>query len=151
VQPGSPLFVIVDSTRLEMPIEIPASQAAALREGAPAELTSDQRPPTRAVGTVERVSPVVDARNRTLGAYIVIDGAANSSIVPGTFLKASVDGRIFEDVFAIPRSAIVDGSIFLAIDGVAKEFNPNFFVQLDEVALTRDNLPNPATLILNGF
>lgn len=151
VQPGAPLVTLVDTTRLEMPIEVPASQAAALREGAPARLQTDTRPPAIATGYVERISPTIRARNRTVGAYIVIDSADFASIAPGAYLKATIDGRTFEDVFAVPRSAIVDGRIMIDQDGTAREVTPEFFAILDEVALTRDPLPNPVTLIINGF
>lgn len=151
VQPGASLVTLVDATRLEMPIEIPASQAAALREGAPARIQTDTRPPATAVGYVERISPTIRPQNRTVGAYIVIERADFASIVPGAYLKASIDGRTFEDVYAIPRSAIVDGRIMIDDGGVARELEPEFFAVLDEVALTRAELPNPVTLIINGF
>jgi hypothetical protein len=144
------LFSVIDDSKLELPIEVPATQAAALREGAPVLLRTDERPPRMARGTVARVSPSISTANRTVGAWIVMP-REESGFTPGSFLKASVDGRLFEDVYAIPRESIVDGGIFLAEKGRAKRLTPEFFAFLDDFALTREDLGGDVTLVTSGF
>ena len=152
VQPGQPLFSLVSLEALELPIEIPASRAMALKEGAPAALVTDEEPPRRASGRVERISPTVDAGTRTVSAYVVINSEEGEApFPPGTFLTAAVDGRVFQDVIAIPRSAIVDGGIFVADGKKARRLEPEFFVMLDDMALTREDLPEGTVLLTSGF
>lgn len=152
VSPGTGLFVLIDAARLELPIEIPASGARGLREGAAAELRTESRGDPIATGRVERISPSISTGNRTVSAFVMIDqDSRETNITPGTFLSATVDGRRFEDVLAIPRGAILDGGIYLVEDGRARRHEPNFIEVLDDVALTRDPLPSGAPLILTGF
>lgn len=152
VQPGQSLFSVVSLDSLELPIEIPASKARSLKEDAPAVLETDTVPPTRISGWIERISPSITPGNRTISAYVVFTpGPEDDGVMPGVFLMASVDGRVFEDVYAIPRSAILDGDIFLNLEGVATRVAPSFFVFLDDVALTRDDLGEGNLLITSGF
>ncbi len=152
VQPGANLFTIVNTTELELPIEVPASQVRSVLTGAPVELITDEVPPRKMEGLVERISPTVNTGNRTASVYVKIDqGPEGQTIPPGTFMNASVSGRNFEQVFVIPRNAIVDDRIYIDRDGTAEELMPEFFVILDEVALTTDDLGEGAPLILSGF
>lgn len=152
VRPGRVMFVLIDPAMLEMPIEVSASHALALRTGADVEVQTDENPPRTATGRVDRISPSVRTQNRTVTAYIILDNTKlPDAFNPGTFLKASVSGRTFEGVYAVPRSAIVDGYIFLDEDGTATRVEPDFFVYLDELALTRDVLGEGNILITSGF
>lgn len=152
VSPGATLFVLIDGARLELPIEIPASRAGGLREGAPALLRTDHSARPAGTGTIERISPSIHPRSRTVSAFVMIDlDSTEIPLTPGTFLSAQVDGRRFEDVFAIPRNAILDGAIYLVEDGRAVRHEPEFFETLDDVALTRDELPEGAILVMSGF
>ncbi len=149
--PGTRLFTIVDLDDIELPIEIPASQASALQVGAVAMLKSDEQPPRTTEGTVVRVSPTINPANRTVSAWIRVDNNS-AGIVPGTFLTATISGRRFDDVFPVIREAIVDGGIYVERDGKSVRMEPEFFVYLDELALTRDDLGSEkVVLITSGF
>ncbi len=152
VSPGATLFVLIDGTRLELPIEIPASQARGIEEGAPALLHADYGSTPVATGTIERISPSIHPGSRTVSAYVMIEReSTETGLTPGTFLSAQVEGRRFEDVYAIPRNAILDGAIYLVEDDRAARYEPEFFETLDDVALTRDDIPEGSILVMSGF
>lgn len=152
VQPGQGLFIIIDRSAIELPIEIPASQAQALQAGARSVILTEESPPRVIEGVVDRVSPSVNPQTRTVRAFLmIVVPEGQEPLAPGTFLSAAIDGRVFEDVYAIPRSAIVDGSIYVAYEGRAHEMTPDFFVFLEDVALTREELGEGRTLITSGF
>lgn len=148
--PGAVLFTIVRVDRLELPIEVPAARMAALRPGAFTEVMTDDLPPRRLAGVVDRVSPTISTANRTVGAYIMIDNPERA-IAPGAFLTALIDGRRFDDVYSIPRSALVDGAIYVERDGRAIRLAPRIDALLEDVALTADDLGERVRLILSGF
>ncbi len=150
LSPGQTVIVLVDPSALELPIEVPASQARSLAIGAAAELRTDETPPRLTRGTVERIAPTIAPNSRTVSVYITIPNQ-RGEFDPGTFLTAEVAGRRFEDVYSVPRRAIVDGRIFLARNGVAALLQPRFFVYLDDVALTRDDLGDGSLLITTGL
>ncbi|HLK61858.1 MAG TPA: efflux RND transporter periplasmic adaptor subunit [Bryobacteraceae bacterium] len=105
--PGSPLFVIMDISRVVARINVPQAQASAVRVGQDAELAvlgSDDP----AKGKVTVVSPATDANSTTVQVWIQVNN-------PGEKLKpgASVHGKIIaEEIKAatvVPAAAILPG------------------------------------------
>src|SRR5690606_38046652 len=60
VQINSPIFRIVDDSRLEVTLNVPERELAKLRPGQAVTLAADALPGQTFTGTVDRVSPVVD-------------------------------------------------------------------------------------------
>ena len=105
--PGSPLFLIMDISRVVARINVPQAQADPVRVGQEAELTVagvDQ--PIK--GKVTVVSPATDVNSTTVQVWVQVDN-------PGERLKpgAGVHGKIIADAFkgatVIPATAILPG------------------------------------------
>ncbi|MBN2563178.1 MAG: efflux RND transporter periplasmic adaptor subunit [Phycisphaerae bacterium] len=120
VQIGGPVLGLIDPVHIEVPIELPASVYPRTQVGSACELTVDSLPGVRWEATVNRLSPLADARSRTFMAYVEVDNAVQETpLVPGYFLTAKVSGPLLRQVFAVPRGAIVDGQVFVANDNKA--------------------------------
>jgi multidrug efflux pump subunit AcrA (membrane-fusion protein) len=105
--PGSPLFLIMDISRVVARINVPQAQADTVRVGQEAEIAvtgSDQ--PVK--GKVTVVSPATDANSTTLQVWVQLDN-------PGERLKpgASVHGKIIAEAIkaatVVPAAAILPG------------------------------------------
>jgi len=63
-----------------------------------------------------RTESVIDTRNRLLNAIAEIDGAeliqadaGSAELTAGLFVRASIQGKLIDNVFVIPRSALRSG------------------------------------------
>jgi multidrug efflux pump subunit AcrA (membrane-fusion protein) len=105
--PGNPLFVIVDISRVVARINVPQAQASAVKVGQEAELSVlGSEEPVK--GKVTVVSPATDANSTTLQVWVQVDN-------PGEKLKpgASVHGKVIADAIkaatVVPAAAILPG------------------------------------------
>jgi HlyD family secretion protein len=128
VKSGDVLVRLVDLSRLEIPVELPASKIGSVPPGAPARLFQEMSKTPVAEGHVDRVAPEIDLASRTFRAFLVVEGAdlARSSglLRPGVFLTAEIDGKRYEDALAVPRSVFVDDNVFVVEEGVARVRRP---------------------------
>jgi len=119
-QAGVPLLSFLDPQLLEVPIELPLSQRDRVWVGATCRLWLDKANPACWKGQVKRVSPSVNQATRTFAVYIEVDNADQSfPLMPGSFVRAKIEGPLLEDVKAIPRQAIRQGRVFIFKDGRA--------------------------------
>ncbi len=86
VAPGTPTLRLVRNDRLEASFTVPESEARELKAGMPVEFFQLDEPEKLYKGNVSSVDLAADARNRTIGAKLVI---AN----PGGVLRPGVVGR----------------------------------------------------------
>ncbi|MHC4091354.1 MAG: efflux RND transporter periplasmic adaptor subunit [Planctomycetota bacterium] len=123
VQRGGTVATVIDGSRIEVPIELPASAYARTRLGATVDLRTDSGALGSGLqwpGTVERISPDADEESRTFRAYVVVDNRAQQTpLVPGYFLRAEVTGPTLVDVLLVPRGSIVADHVFVLNDGRA--------------------------------
>ena len=122
VPAGGVLFTLVDLSRVEVPIALGASRYGEAKAGSAASIRFREAGETVWTGTVARISPTVDDRDRTFSAFLVIEGTPLSNPVPpGTFVLAEIEGRRFDDVMAIPRIAFVGKRVYLAAGDATDE------------------------------
>jgi RND family efflux transporter MFP subunit len=109
---------IVDPSRLEIPLRIPASSRALAPVGAKAIVTARADGRTFE-GTVARVAPEDDPTSRTATVFIEIgqaeDGAA--ALAPGAFVEAKILTGGSAPRIAVPRRAIRDETIAIVESG----------------------------------
>lgn len=106
VQINSPIFRIVDSSRLEATLNVPEREIAKLKPGQAVELTADALPGKRFTGEVDRVSPVVDTGNGTF--RVVARFAGDGELQPGMFSRLSIHYDQRADALVVPRSALLE-------------------------------------------
>ncbi len=121
VGPGSIVATVLDTARVEIGLQLPAAVYDRTAAGAPCSVKSESMPDVEWHGRVARVAPSVDEQTRTFSAYVEVDNTQqNLPCIPGTFVRAEVQGPTHADALAVPRGAIRDDLVFVAMDGVAR-------------------------------
>ena len=115
VRIGDPLFTIVDLSKVEVPVALPARRFLDVRPGAKAAARLPDGDEILWEGTVNRVAPGVQSEDRTFYAYVVIEGVPDENPAPpGAHLLIEVDGRRHEGVIPVPRQAFLGDRLFVA-------------------------------------
>jgi membrane fusion protein (multidrug efflux system) len=106
VQINTPIFRIVDTSRLEATLNVPERELETLKPGLPVRLQVDALPGKTFAGTVDRVSPVVDSGSGTFRVVCAFDNAG--VLQPGMFGRIRVDYASRADALALPRAALLE-------------------------------------------
>lgn len=119
VQINTPIFRIVDADRLEATLNVPERELATMKAGLPVALQVDALPGKTFAGTVDRVSPVVDAGS---GTFRVVCAFDNGGVLqPGMFGRIRIDYARKSDALAVPRNALLEDeakpAVFVVRDG----------------------------------
>ena len=106
VQINTPIFRIVDTSRLEATLNVPERELETLKSGLPVKLQVDALPGKTFEGTVDRVAPVVDAGS---GTFRVICAFAGGGLLqPGMFGRMRIDYDQRANALVVPRTALLD-------------------------------------------
>jgi membrane fusion protein (multidrug efflux system) len=103
---NSPVFRIVDNSRLEAVLNVPERELATLKVGLPIKMTVDALPGQVFDGVIDRLSPVVDSGSgtfRVVGAF-----AGVGALRPGMFGRINVVYDQRNDALTIPRTALIE-------------------------------------------
>ena len=103
VQPGTPLFTLVDPQRMRLVAQVPAERLPEVRVGTPVEFTIAGLP-GRFQGEIERINPVVDPATRQVEIHVSLPNEAGR-LVGGLFAEGRVAAAA-RDVLAVPVAAI---------------------------------------------
>ena len=107
VQINTPIFRIVDTSRLEATLNVPERELATLKPGQPVSMQVDAIPGRTFEGVVDRVAPVVDSGS---GTFRVIAAFAGGGLLqPGMFGRVRIDYDQRADAIVIPRVALLEG------------------------------------------
>lgn len=121
VQLNSPIFRIVDVSRLEATLNVPERELATLKAGLPVQLQVDALPGRNFEGRVDRVSPVIDSGSGTFRVICAFD--SGGALQPGMFGRVRIDYDSRADAQVIPRAALLDDegapAVFTVRDGKA--------------------------------
>ncbi len=106
VQINTPIFRIVDTSRLEATLSVPERELSTLKAGLPVQLRVDALPGKTFEGKVDRVAPVVDSGS---GTFRVICAFEDGGILqPGMFGRMKIDYDQRADALVVPRVALLD-------------------------------------------
>jgi RND family efflux transporter MFP subunit len=89
VQPGAPLFTVVDPSSMRYEAAVPAQQLSQVRVGAPVSFAVSGYPGRRFEGRVTRLNPTADPATGQVGLTVSVPNARNN-LVGGLF----ADGRV---------------------------------------------------------
>jgi len=121
VQINTPIFRIVDNSRLEATLNVPERDLETLKSGLPVALQVDALPGKNFAGTVDRIAPVVDAGSGTFRVVCAFEGGG--LLQPGMFGRIRIDYDQRADALVIPRTALLDDeddpAVFVARGGKA--------------------------------
>jgi membrane fusion protein (multidrug efflux system) len=107
VQINTPIFRIVDNSKLEATLNVPEREIATLKAGQPVQLTADALPGQSFTGIVDRIAPVVDSGSGTFRVVCSFSGDGGS-LQPGMFGRIKIDYDKRADALVVPRSALLD-------------------------------------------
>ena len=121
VQINTPIFTIVDNSRLEATLNAPEREIEVLKAGQAVQLAVDALPGKTFEGRIDRVSPVVDSGSGTFRVVCAFDGGGE--LQPGMFGRIRINYDQRADALAIPRIALLDDgnapAVFTVRDGKA--------------------------------
>ncbi len=121
VQANTPVFRIVDDSKLEAVLNVPEGELATLRAGLPVTLEVDALPGRSFAGTIDRISPVVDAKSGTFRVVTAFDGSG--TLQPGMFGRIRIDYDQRANALTVPRVALLedesDPAVFVVRAGKA--------------------------------
>lgn len=106
VQINSPIFSIVDISKLEATLNVPEREIEKLKPGQLVQLTVDALPGKTFEGKIDRVSPVVDAGSGTFRVISAFD--SNDVLQPGMFGRIQIRYDQRADALVIPRNALLE-------------------------------------------
>ncbi len=122
VQINTPIFRIVDDSRLEATLNVPEREIATLRAGQPVTLVADALPGRSFSGTVDRIAPVVDSGSGTFRVITAFEGG--DLLQPGMFARIRIDYDERANALVVPRSALLedqsDVAVFVVRDAKAQ-------------------------------
>lgn len=117
VSVGTPVLRVVDLSRLEVPVRLPASAAATVNVGDAATLRTDGSEPATWSGTIARIAPESDPETRTFTAFVEVRqrlGTGEALLLPGQFVVAKVVSDDVRRRIVVPRRVIDADRLFLA-------------------------------------
>jgi multidrug efflux pump subunit AcrA (membrane-fusion protein) len=141
VRPGDPLVKITDKSIVEIAIPITLEDYAKIEPELRKQESNSVRKPLvalaenesaapRWIGRVVRSAPIADELTRTVNIFIRVDNKSPPDIkedistksrkpwtplLPGSFVHARIDGPILKQILVVPRDAITNGRIFVAV------------------------------------
>lgn len=106
VQINTPIFTIVDTSRLEATLNAPEREIETLKPGQAVQLTVDALPGKVFDGRIDRVSPVVDSGSGTFRVVCAFDGGG--LLQPGMFARLRINYDQRANALVIPRAALLE-------------------------------------------
>jgi len=122
VQINTPIFRIVDTSRLEATLNVPERELATLKPGQQVRMQVDALPGQDFEGTIDRIAPVVDSGS---GTFRVIAAFESGGVLqPGMFGRLRIDYDQRADAIVVPRVALLEGegdpAVFTVREGKAQ-------------------------------
>ena len=122
VNPGQPLFRVVNTSQLELKGSVPVNIAARIRAGMPVEFAIDAYPGRVFSGRVARVEPTADPATRQVGVYVRLANPGGA-IVGGVFAVGRILTGEQTTTAVVPSMALRGGDndphVFTIRDGRA--------------------------------
>ena len=104
VQPGGPLFTVVDPSSMRLEASVPAEQLSLIRVGVPVVFTVSGYPGREFVGHIVRVNPTADPTTRQVRIYVSIPNAGRT-LVGGLFASGRMSTAARTGL-VVPTSAV---------------------------------------------
>ncbi len=130
---GSELFVVSDTRKLRIYVNVPQRQLAQIKPGSTAQLAVPERPGQHWTATVQSLAQAISASSGTMLVQLSVDNQ-DGALVPGAFATARFDTASGDGSVSVPPGAVITGKNGVqvaTVDGAGK-------VQLKQVSIARD-------------
>ena len=118
--PGAPAFSLFSPAPLELTLDLSQDQWALLEEPLLERLVlvTDMEERSRWKGRITRLSGMIDGETRLRKLYIMIDDPADGAytLLPGSYVKAEIEGRLLNNCLKIPYSALTMDNLIWTAD-----------------------------------
>jgi membrane fusion protein, multidrug efflux system len=104
VQPGTPLFTVVDPSSMRLEASVPAEQLSLIRVGVPVVFTVSGYPGREFVGHIIRINPTADPTTRQVRIYVSIPNAGRT-LVGGLFANGRMSSAT-KTGLVVPQAAV---------------------------------------------
>ena len=149
---GTPLIRLTDVSRVEIPIQVPASEVQVIALGSKVEAQMPQMTSLAWKGVVDRISPEIDVLNRTATVYIQVDNRElEYPLLPGQLVEAGIEGRLYPQKVVIPRRALIDGYAFVKIGDHAERRKPKVLRAIGDDLLIDAGIEQGEWLIVSNL
>jgi membrane fusion protein, multidrug efflux system len=154
VETGSTIAKIMDYQAMYMDVQLPEKYIAEIKPGQTVKLTNYTIPEDTIIGSINQLSPAIDADTRTFKGKVAINNP-NLLLRPGMFVKADIVTNYKDSVIVIPKSIILSRqrgkTVFIVDRGVAVERTIETGLEnLNEVEVTR-GLTKNERVVTTGF
>jgi multidrug efflux pump subunit AcrA (membrane-fusion protein) len=116
--PGVRVARVVDPSRVEIPILLPASARTSVAAGDRVVLRADRAGAEAVEARVTRIAPEDDPATRTMTVFA--EGEGSRALAPGSFVEAEVSARASGPRTVVPRRAVSGGRLLTVRDGVVR-------------------------------
>lgn len=137
VEAPTPVFVLVDNSRLELEVPVPAAELARVRTGMLVKFRVNSYPDQQFEGRVIEIGAAVDAQSRAANIRIRAPNAGGK-LKAGMFAEGEIVTDVAKSALVIPTAAIYrndqmagEGSVFVIDNGRASKRNVKLGRQLD--------------------
>ena len=153
--PGSPLLIVMDTSRVIAKAHIPQDEAAALQLGDAAMISAPGD--LKASGKVTVISPALDPNSTTVEIWVEAANP-NSEFRPGSTVRLQIAARTVRDAVLIPSAALLktpDGETVVMVagsDGVAHQVAVETGTHQDErVQIVKGLSGNESVIVRGGY
>lgn len=116
--PGSELFVVSDTRKLRVYVNVPQRLVASVGTGSQARLTVPERPGTAYTATVQSMSQAIDAGSGSMLVQLSVDNP-RAELLPGGYASVRFELPRGAGVLSVPPSALIYGKAGLQVATVA--------------------------------
>lgn len=117
---GTRLVALLDPDLIEVPIELPVSLRDRVADRAACRLRLESNPDATWSGQIVRIAPSAAQATRTFSLFVEVDNTRQQQpLMPGTFVRAQIDGPTWRDVLIVPRGVIQQGHVYVYNGGLA--------------------------------
>lgn len=103
---GQELFVVSDTRKLRMYVNVPQNDAPSIKRGSTVKLTVPEYPGRTFTGIVESSSSAINAATGTTLVQVSVDNA-EGTLLPGAYASVTFDLPGNAALFSVPASALV--------------------------------------------
>lgn len=125
VEPPTPVFTIVDNSRLELESPVATADLGTLRRGQKVTFQVNSYPGAVFEGAVEEINPAIETESRSARVRIRV-GASGGRLKAGMFAQGEILTGVQANALIVPVAAVQredrsakDGSVFVAENGRA--------------------------------
>jgi len=152
---GTPLFVVMDISRVVARVNIAAADASTVRVGQPATITLTDTG-KEVDGKVTVVSPATDPNSATIQVWVQADNP-DRSMKPGTAAHVAIVTETIKNTLLVPVAAVLPGetggtAVLVVADGVAHRRAVQLGVrQGDKVQVLTGVAPREDVVVVGGM